>query len=548
MIDDILLAAEQSPFAADHHRLQWAVASVLEPDSILQLAVRDHGSERALRAARPSAQYLAVDGVTAIEALPVATWDLIHVDGRQDADHVFRDLELAIHHGEYVLVDHHHLDRRTFLAVSEFLHRYRAELECHWTIAGPSGHILVKPLPGLWRAGDAGSDSAAIRHHYDRDYYLGDCGGYPEFLESRGRRLDDRLGSIAALVDLQSPQRVLDLGCGRGELAAHFARRGAEVTAVDYSRDALELAAECLAASPGVAGRVELVCGDVTAVPIGLPYDAVVAADLVEHLAADELDAMCARVARHLAPTGSFVVHSYPNRWFYEREYPRRRADAAQLGSYLPAEPRSRFEQLMHVNELSAPELRACLAEHFAHVVVWAGDFADMRGTLAGARGDLYDAAPDLFAVASHLPVDVAALTRAVGMDPLTDREARGIDLTLVAPPEACRVGEPFEAVVRVAVDRSVVLNSNAPAPVHLSYHWLDGRGDVVVFEGERTRLLPWVAGPGAERFPVRGVAPDRPGAHVLRLTLVQEGCRWFDAGGLYVDVVLEVAGPRSAR
>jgi 2-polyprenyl-3-methyl-5-hydroxy-6-metoxy-1,4-benzoquinol methylase len=542
MIDEILLAAEQSPFAADRYRLQWAIASVLEPDSILQLAGRDRGSERALRDARPSAQYLAVEGATAIEMLPGATWDLIHVDGRQDADHVFRDLEVAIRHGEYVFVDHHHLDRRTFLAVSEFLHRYRAELECHWTIAGPSGHILVKPSSGSWRAGDAGADSGAIRHHYDRDYYLGDCGGYPEFLESRGRRLDDRLGGIAALVDRQWPLRVLDLGCGRGELAAHFARRGAEVSAVDYSAEALELAAECLAASPEAAGRVELVCGDVTAVPVDRPYDAVVAADLVEHLAADELDALCAQVARHLAPTGEFVVHSYPNRWFYEREYPRRRASAAQLGSYLPAEPRSRYEQLMHVNELSPPELEAVLAAHFAHVVVWAGDLAEMRGTLDRARADLFDAAPDLFAVASHLPIDTGALRRAVGMDPLTDREARRIRLTLVAPPEACRVGEPFEAVVRVATDGSVVLNSNEPAPVHLSYHWLDDRGEAVVFEGERTRLLPWVAGPGAERFAVRGAAPDRPGSYVLRLTLVQEGCRWFDADGLFVDLVLEVA------
>jgi hypothetical protein len=197
----------------------------------------------------------------------------------------------------------------------------------------------------------------------------------------------------------------------------------------------------------------------------------------------------------------------------------------------------------MHVNELSPPELEAVLAAHFEHVVVWAGDFAEMRGTLDGGRADLLDAAPDLFAVASHLPVAVDALRRAVGMDPLTDREARRVRLTLVAPPGACRVGEPFEAVVRVATDRSVVLNSNEPAPVHLSYHWLDDQGDVVVFEGERTRLLPWVAGPGAERFAVRGTAPDRPGTYVLRLTLVQEGCRWFDADGLFVDLVLEVAG-----
>ena len=55
MIDEILLAAEASPFATDHYRYQWAIASVLEPDSILQLSVRDERSEQALRDARPSA-------------------------------------------------------------------------------------------------------------------------------------------------------------------------------------------------------------------------------------------------------------------------------------------------------------------------------------------------------------------------------------------------------------------------------------------------------------------------------------------------------------
>ena len=190
MIDEILLAAEQ--VAVRHRPRPPAVGDRLGARARFDppaRRARPRGRSGHCATPCPSAQYVAVEGAAAIVALPGATWDLIHVDGRQDADHVFRDLEAAIHHGEYVLVDHHHLDRRTFLAVSEFLHRYRAELECHWAIAGPSGHILVKPLPGLWRAGDAGADSAAIRHHYDRDYYLGDCGGYPEFLESRGRRL-----------------------------------------------------------------------------------------------------------------------------------------------------------------------------------------------------------------------------------------------------------------------------------------------------------------------------------------------------------------------
>lgn len=557
MIDEILLAAERSQFdvrtvdhdtdaaapltadAVDHYRMQWAIASVLAPDSILQLTAQDVWAERVLRSARPLAHFVAVD---LPGALPGTTWDLIHVDGRQDPDQVFHDLELAVHHGEYVLVDHHLLDRRTFLAVSEFLHRYRTELECHWTIAGLSGHILVKPLANLWRAHGGDGDSASIRDRYDRGYYLQDCGGHAEFRATRGRRLDDRLVAIAGLTELNWPLRILDLGCGRGELAAHFARRGAEVTAVDYSPAAIALANECLQESPECASRVELVCGDVAALAPSDVYDAVVAADLVEHLGPAELDATCAHVAEHLTPMGWFVLHSYPNRWFYEREYPRRRAYATQLGSYLPLEPRTRYEQLMHINEHSLPELHETLAKHFEHVVVWAGDFRDMRGTLEPGHDDLVDAAPDLFAVASHRPIDRDALRDAVAMDPLGPDLDRHLELSVITPPSPCRVDDRFEVTVRLDLGVRTVFNSNEPAPVHLSYHWLDDAGDTVVFDGERTRLSPWLSGPGAEAYTISGTTPSRAGTHVLRLTLVQEGHRWFDADGIAADVVIEVA------
>ncbi|WP_206641315.1 class I SAM-dependent methyltransferase [Nonomuraea polychroma] len=40
----------------------------------------------------------------------------------------------------------------------------------------------------------------------------------------------------------REPQRVLDVGCGRGELAAELMRRGHEVTAIDISQEAVDAA------------------------------------------------------------------------------------------------------------------------------------------------------------------------------------------------------------------------------------------------------------------------------------------------------------------
>lgn len=48
------------------------------------------------------------------------------------------------------------------------------------------------------------------------------------------------LSVIGSLTQLTPPCRVLDLGCGEGRHALHFARNGFDVTAVDHDADALD--------------------------------------------------------------------------------------------------------------------------------------------------------------------------------------------------------------------------------------------------------------------------------------------------------------------
>lgn len=65
--------------------------------------------------------------------------------------------------------------------------------------------------------------------------------------------------------------------------------------------------------------------------------------------------------------------------------------------------------------------------------------------------------------------------------------------------------------------------------PVCVSYHWLDDKGEVVEFDGVRSRLPRDIA-PGETIRVVAFVrAPQRAGALRLRWTLVQEGVAWFD-------------------
>jgi cell division septation protein DedD len=85
---------------------------------------------------------------------------------------------------------------------------------------------------------------------------------------------------------------------------------------------------------------------------------------------------------------------------------------------------------------------------------------------------------------------------------------------------------------------------------VNLAYHWLDRKGQVVVFEGLRTPL-PQDLDPGESvKLNASIRAPLHPGHYTLEMTLVQEAVAWFsekDGGQLTVPVsVVEAAAKGS--
>lgn len=83
---------------------------------------------------------------------------------------------------------------------------------------------------------------------------------------------------------------------------------------------------------------------------------------------------------------------------------------------------------------------------------------------------------------------------------------------------------------------------------VFLSYHWLDDRGNAIVWDGLRTPL-PRPVAPGERlRASVAVRAPTPPGRYVLALDLLDEGRTWFaDVGNAAQGLELEVR-PRIGR
>lgn len=109
------------------------------------------------------------------------------------------------------------------------------------------------------------------------------------------------------------PRRLLDVGCGTGQLLTFFADRGWEVVGVDRSPAMVERA-RANAARHVESGRAEVVVGDAAELVVDGPVAAATCTfDVLNHLPGGDAVASCfAAVRRAVAEGGAFVfdVHT----------------------------------------------------------------------------------------------------------------------------------------------------------------------------------------------------------------------------------------------
>ena len=216
---------------------------------------------------------------------------------------------------------------------------------------------------------------------YTEEYFLTACEGYDVFLESEGQHLSRRLRDAFAVAEVQPGMRVLDVGCGRGEILRHCMALGIEAYGIDYAQAAAVMSRDVINTARTDADMPTVKAGVCLSDAKFLPYpnsyfDRVLMFDVVEHLYPWELHAAMLDVRRVLKGNGRFIIHTAPNIWYDRYAYPwvRRFRTLTGEGDKYPEDPRAitPVNQDVHVNEQSILSMRQALkAAGFSSIKVW---------------------------------------------------------------------------------------------------------------------------------------------------------------------------------
>jgi hypothetical protein len=113
----------------------------------------------------------------------------------------------------------------------------------------------------------------------------------------------------------------------------------------------------------------------------------------------------------------------------------------------------------------------------------------------------------------------------------LNERPREQCRVTLQATlPERLRAGEDIRVDYRLTNRATTELASSFPYTTQLGYRWFDEAGmPVEADRGVGTELPGALAAGETKAGTLRVIAPQTPGRHTLRLSVVQEGVAWFD-------------------
>lgn len=234
-----------------------------------------------------------------------------------------------------------------------------------------------------------GQSSHTLRDLYDRQYYERHVGSRELaelYFTSLGLAPTAFTEPPLKLASITPDDRVLDVGCGRGEVVFQSAARGATATGIDFSDAAIDIANETRSKhAPEIRDRVTFIKGDAESLPFrDHAFTKAFLLDVVEHLEERELLRVLREIARVLCTDGTLIVHTTENRWNNTYGFWLQVALARMRRRPAPAQPAVANYQLVqsdpelderkvlvHINEQSVLSLKLALLRSGFASRVW---------------------------------------------------------------------------------------------------------------------------------------------------------------------------------
>ncbi len=170
----------------------------------------------------------------------------------------------------------------------------------------------------LQQANPVGKAQANVAHHYDigNEFYklfldknmLYSCAYFMNDNESLEQAQRNKLRLLTAKLNLQPGQKVLDIGCGWGDLALYIAKMAdVEVLGVTLSKEQQALASK-RAEDEGLADRVRFKLMDYR--EVNEQFDRIVSVGMFEHVGVHHYDEFFKKLNTLMPDNGLALIHS----------------------------------------------------------------------------------------------------------------------------------------------------------------------------------------------------------------------------------------------
>ena len=154
--------------------------------------------------------------------------------------------------------------------------------------------------------------SKDVRHLYTESYFMENATGHDEFKSFEGRfeQLIDKFRMILGYLDLNKSLKLLDIGCGRGELVIYHSLNGGEAMGVDFSDEAIKLAKS---KADELKAGCKFQISSFENIEENVKYDRIISIDFIEHIAIEEGKTFFKKCYSLLNPGGRLLVYTFPN-------------------------------------------------------------------------------------------------------------------------------------------------------------------------------------------------------------------------------------------